>query len=121
MSESKRQLKIARQLQKDLSEIFRLKLSNYFTNILITITRVQVSPDLSVATVYISVMTTDTSVKVVDQITSHKSELRKALGNRIGKQVRKVPELVFMEDHGSKHASRIDDILSNLDIPPQSE
>lgn len=121
MSESKRQLKIARQLQKDLSEIFRLKLSSYFKNTLLTITRVQLSPDLSVARVYISVMTTENSSLVVDQIIDHKSELRKALGNRIGKQVRKIPELVFIEDQGAKHASEIDDLLSNLDIPPQSE
>lgn len=121
MTESKRQLKIARQLQKDLSEIFRLKLGDYFKNTLLTITRVHVSPDLSVARIYISIMTTGDSLSIIEQITDHKSELRKALGNRIGKQIRKVPELIFQEDHGSKHASEIDDILSNLDIPPQSE
>ena len=121
MGESKRQLKIARQLQKDLSEIFHLKLSDYFKNTLITITRVHVSPDLSVARVYISLLTTNDSHTIIKQIIDKKSELRKALGNRIGKQVRLVPELVFLEDHGAKHASEIDDILSNLDIPPQSE
>lgn len=121
MGESKRQLKIARQLQKDLSEIFRLKLGDYFKNTLVTITRVQVSPDLSVARVYISVLTTTESPQVIDQIKEHKSELRGALGLRIGKQVRKIPELVFIEDHGSAHASQIDEILSKLNIPPQSE
>lgn len=121
MSERKRQLKIARQLQKDLSEIFRLKLSDHFKNTLLTITRVHVSPDLSVARIYISVLTTDNSQAIIEQIIDQKSVLRKALGNRIGKQVRRVPELVFLEDHGSRHTSEIDDILSNLDIPPQPE
>ena len=121
MGESKRQLKIARQLQKDLSEIFRLKLGNLFKNALITITRVQVSPDLSVAKVYISAMSTAEETEVLDRIQEHKAELRGALGYRIGKQVRKVPELIFIEDHGSEHASNIDEILSRLDIPPQSE
>jgi ribosome-binding factor A len=121
MSESKRQLKIARQLQKDLSEIIRLKLGGYFKNTLITITRVHVSPDLGIARIYISVMTTDNSQTTIEIITDHKSELRKALGNRIGKQVRRVPELIFIEDYGSRHASEIDHILSNLDIPPQPE
>ena len=107
--------------KKDLSEIFHLKLSDHFKNTLITITRVHVSPDLSVARVYISLLTTNDSHTIIKQIIDKKSELRKALGNRIGKQVRLVPELVFLEDHGAKHASEIDDILSNLDIPPQSE
>ena len=121
MGESKRQLKIARQLQKDLSEIFRLKLSSYFKDTLITITRVQVSPDLSVARVYISVLSPGNEHQVIEQINQHKGEVRGVLGRRIGKQVRKIPELVFIADHGSEHASNIEDILSKLDIPPQSE
>ncbi len=121
MRESKRQLKFSRQLQKDLSEIFQLKLSNVIKNTLVTITRVEVSPDLSVAKVFISAFGSDQKQNAVDQINQHKSELRRVLGHRIGKQVRKVPELIFLEDHGSEHASHIDEILSRLDIPPQSE
>ena len=120
MSESKRQLKVSRQLQKDLSEIFRLKL-NFIKNTLITITRVQMSPDLSVAKVYISVFGTESNQNALELIDEHKSELRRELGNRIGKQVRKIPELIFIEDHGSQHASDIDEILSKLDIPPEKE
>jgi ribosome-binding factor A len=121
MADSKRQLKVSRQLQKDLSDIFRLKLSDSIRNALLTITRVQVSPDLSVARIYISVMATGKVENVIDQVNLQKSELRRALGNRIRKQVRKVPELIFVEDQGSEHAQNIDDILSRLDIPPQSE
>ena len=121
MGTSKRQLKVSKQLQKDISEIFRIKLGHITRNSLLTITRVEVSPDLSVAKIYISSFTTGQNQNVVDQINQHKSELRGALGNRIGKQVRKVPELIFIEDHGSEHASNIEEILSRLDIPPQSE
>lgn len=121
MGESKRQLKVSRQLQKDLSEIFRLKLGNYIKNTLLTITRVDVSPDLSVAKVYISAFSTGQQQNALQQINEHKSELRKALGVRIGKQVRKIPELIFIEDHGPEHASNIEELLSRLDIPPQSD
>ncbi len=121
MGESKRQLKVGRQLQKDLSEIFRLKLSDSLKNALLTITRVDVSPDLSVAKIYISVFSTGAKQDAVEQINQEKGELRRALGMRIGKQVRKVPELIFVEDHGSEHASNIESILSRLDIPPQSD
>jgi ribosome-binding factor A len=121
MGESKRQLKVAKQLLKDLSEIIRLKLSDNFKNTLITITRVHVSPDLSVARIYISLLTTIDPKMIIKEIIDKKSQIRKILGNRIGKQVRIIPELIFLEDHGAKHASEIDDILSDLDIPPQSE
>jgi ribosome-binding factor A len=66
-------------------------------------------------------MATGKVENVIDQVNLQKSELRRALGNRIRKQVRKVPELIFVEDQGSEHAQNIDDILSRLDIPPQSE
>lgn len=121
MEYSKRQLKIARQLQKDLSDIFRLKLNNQFKNTLITITRVEVSPDLSVARIYVSIMASGNSDHVIEQITNHKNEIRGALGRRIGKQVRKIPQLVFIEDRSYEHASNIEELLSKLDIPPQSE
>lgn len=121
MGESKRQLKVSRQLQKDLSEILRLKFGSTFRNALLTITRVNISPDLSVARVFISVLATGKVENAVDYINQHKSEIRRELGNRIGKQVRKIPELVFFEDQGSEHAQNIDDLLSGLDIPPQSE
>ncbi|MDH3709230.1 MAG: 30S ribosome-binding factor RbfA [Cyclobacteriaceae bacterium] len=119
--ESKRQQKVARQLQKDLSDIIRRRMGDQFRNTIITVTRVQVSPDLSVARVHISALSVDKRQKVIDYIMDHKSEIRKSLGLKIGKQVRKIPELVFIEDHGSQYASEIDGILSKLNIPPKEE
>ena len=54
---------------------------------------------------------------VLDRITGRKSEIRKALGNKIGKQVRIVPELVFYIDQVEEDAERMDNLLGNLDIP----
>lgn len=119
--ESKRQLKVARQLQKDLSDIIQKKLGDRFRNTIITVTRVQVSPDLSVARVYISVLAVDPQQDVMEVLQHHKSEVRGALGNRIGKQFRKVPELIFIEDLGSQHAAEIDGLLNKLQIPPEED
>lgn len=121
MSESKRQLKVARQLQKDLSDILRKKLGDQFRNAILTITRVEVSADLSVAKFYLSLLAVDKTPDLMGQIESRKGEIRKALGMKIGKQVRKVPELVFIEDTGARHASDIEDLLSKLNIPPLEE
>ena len=56
-----------------------------------------------------------------ERINTHKSEIRNLLGQRIGKQVRKIPELIFYMDEVEEKAARIEEILRNLDIPPAPE
>ena len=87
-------------------------------NAFITIADVRMSPDLSVAKVYISMLLAKEKEKVLENITLHKGEIRKALGNRIGKQVRIVPELIFFKDEVEENATRLDEIIKNLNIPP---
>ena len=76
------------------------------------------SPDLSVARVYLSMLLVQNKEKLLENITLHKGEIRKALGNRIGKQVRIVPELIFIKDEVEEQASRLDELIKNLNIPP---
>jgi ribosome-binding factor A len=121
MNESKRQQKVSRQLQKDLSAILKKRIADNLRDALVTITRVQISPDLSVAKVYISTFSVQNDQDVMALIDDQKSEIRGALGRQIGKQVRIIPELIFVEDNGAQHASDIDDLLSNLHIPPPEE
>ncbi|MEJ2004331.1 MAG: ribosome-binding factor A [Cyclobacteriaceae bacterium] len=78
------------------------------------------SPDLSLARVYLS-MFMDNKQEMLDKINQHKSEIRRDLGNRIGKQVRIVPDLEFYIDDLEERAARIDKIISDLDIPPAEE
>jgi ribosome-binding factor A len=59
--------------------------------------------------------------ETLEMIRERKSEIRKHLGNRIGKQVRIVPEIAFFMDDTLERANRIDNILSKLDIPPEEE
>jgi len=119
MASGSRQKKYSSLLQKDLSEIFQKQMSNAFGKAFITITDVEVSPDLSFAKVYLSLMLSDNPSETLEMIVERKSEIRKHLGNRIGKQVRVVPELAFFMDDTIERANRIDDILSKLDIPPE--
>jgi ribosome-binding factor A len=57
--ESKRQQKFGRQIQKDLSDIFQKEFRELFGNAMVTVTDVKVSPDLSVARVYLSFLLAD--------------------------------------------------------------
>lgn len=121
MAAGSRQKKYSSLLQKDLSEIFQKQMANAFGKAFITITDVEVSPDLSFAKVYLSLMLSKNPTETLEMIRERKSEIRKHLGNRIGKQVRIVPEISFFVDDTVEKANRIDDILSKLDIPPEEE
>ncbi|HTF19144.1 MAG TPA: ribosome-binding factor A, partial [Chryseolinea sp.] len=95
MSGSTRQQKYGRLIQKELSDIFQRDKKGILENAFVTIADVKVNADLSVAKVYISMLLAREKEKVLDNINRHKSELRRALGDKIGKQVRIVPELIF--------------------------
>jgi ribosome-binding factor A len=118
--ESKRQNKFSRLLQKEMGEIFQRDQRHLFHNSFITVTKVNVSPDLGVAKIYLSFLMAKDIEQQMHRIDILKKEIRKQLGNRISNQVRKVPELVFLHDDSSEYAAKIDNLLSNLDIPPDN-
>lgn len=118
MSGTTRQNKYARLIQKELSEIFQRDKKGILDKAFVTIAEVRVSPDLSVAKVYISMLLAKEKEKVLEKINARKKEIRKELGDSIGKQVRIVPELAFFIDEVEENAQRIEDLIKNLNIPP---
>lgn len=118
---STRQLKYAGLIKKDLSELFQRDSRHWFGNAFVTITDVEVSPDLSFARVFLSLMMVDDEPAFLELVKSKKSEIRKALGIKIGKQVRIVPDLNFYLDDTQENAQKIEDLLSGLHIPPAPE
>ena len=119
--ESKRQQKFGRLIQKDLSDIFLKNLKELANNGLITITNVKMSPDLSVARVYISLLGIKDEQLFFERLDEKKGEIRRLLGNKIGKQVRKIPELAFFHDTIDREANTIDEIIEGLNIPPAED
>ena len=120
--ESKRQQKVSRQLQKDLSEIFQRELPHMFSGAgFITITAVRVSPDLSVARVYLSFLATKNKEQLLDSIREKSKTIRQHLGDRVRHQLRIVPELTFFLDDTAEYAEKMDKLFAGLDIPPASE
>jgi len=108
-------------LQKDLGEIFQQDIKGQFGNAFITVTQVRMSPDLAIAKVYLSLMMVEDKEGFMDGLIQKKSHIRKLLGNRIGKKVRIVPDLHFYIDDSADYADNIENILKNLDIPPEEE
>jgi ribosome-binding factor A len=118
MTGTTRQQKYARLIQKELGDIFQRDKRGILENALISIIEVKVSPDLSVAKVYLSMLLAKEKEKVLQKINLRKKEIRKELGDKIAKQVRIIPELVFFIDEVEENAQRIEEIIKNLNIPP---
>jgi ribosome-binding factor A len=108
-----RQEKVARQIQKDLGEIFQKKSRSLFQNKMITVTVVRISPDLQIAKAYLSIYPSDNSEEILELIRHHGGEIRYELGNRIRHQVRKIPELKFFIDDSLDYIDNIDRLLKD--------
>lgn len=111
LMESLRQQKVNKLLAKELAEIFRSESRNLFGGGFITVTTVRVSPDLSSAKVYVSIMDNKDKKTVFKLIETNAKVIRKQLGLIVAKQLRIVPELMFFIDDSLDYAMKIDALL----------
>ena len=79
--------KIARLVQKELSEIFRLETAK-IGNILVSVSSVRVSPDLSIARVYLSVFPSDKAQEIITNVNTNEKGIRYALAQKVRYQLR---------------------------------
>jgi ribosome-binding factor A len=105
-----RQNRIARLLQKELSLIFQSQ-TRLMHGVMISVTRVRVSPDLSICTAYLSVFPSERSTEFLNNIESNLKTIRYELGTRIHNQLRIIPELRFFIDDSLDYIDRIDELL----------
>ena len=109
--ESKRQAKISRYLQKELSEIFRRQTAA-LGNVLVTVSTVRVTPDLSIAKVYLSVFPSDKSSVILENIKKQSKTVRYELAQNVKEVLRKCPELQFYLDDSLDYIDNIDRLLA---------
>lgn len=109
--DSVRQNKVARLIQKDLADIFRLESRSLFQGKMISVTVVRVSKDLSVAKIYLSIFPSQGSDEVLELIKKVAPQIRGMLGNREGKQLRIIPELMFFIDDSLDYIDNITSLL----------
>lgn len=110
--ETTRQAKIARLLQKELSEIFRQQTAK-MRNVLVSVSTVRVSPDLSVAKVYLSIFPSDKAEEVIESIRQSAKTVRYELAQKVRFQLRKTPELMFFADDSLDYIENIDRLLTD--------
>lgn len=107
-----RLLKVAKQIQEDLAEIFRLKAGKFSGN-MISVTHVEMTADLGVAKVHLSIFPAENKAEILDDIKEDSKTIRYELGKKIKNQLRKVPELVFYLDDSLDKAERITNLLKD--------
>ena len=102
--------KINRLVQKELSEIFRLETAKT-TGVLISVSHVRVSPDLSVARVHLSIFPSEKGAEMISNINTNATAIRYDLSQRLRYQLRRTPELTFYIDDSLDYIEHIDQLL----------
>jgi ribosome-binding factor A len=114
MNDSKRQLRVAKLIQKELAEILQRELPDLMAGHMVTITKVRLTPDLSLARYYISVFGPEKQL-LVERFNNSRSEMRLKLGQRVRNQLRIVPQLECYLDDSLDYIDNIDRLLGNAD------
>ncbi len=109
--ETTRQAKIARLLQKELSEIFRQQTAKTH-GVLVSVSAVRVSPDLSIARAYLSVFPSAKAPEMIESINKSAKTIRYELAQKVRYQLRKTPELAFYLDDSLDYIENIDNLLA---------
>ncbi len=109
--QSTRQQKVSRELQRDLAEILRSKGMAAFGGAMVTVSEVRISPDLSIAKVYVSIFPSAKQEEVMKILEENNKKLRGELGHLVAKQLRIVPELDFYLDTTLDYAEHIEELL----------
>lgn len=109
--ESTRQKKISRLLLKEVAEILRVMGPEIAHGKMITVTTARISPDMSVAKIYLSVFPSGSNEEVLESVRSHTGKIRHTLGQKVRNQLRIIPELTFFIDDSLDYIENIDSLL----------
>ncbi|MFN8324213.1 30S ribosome-binding factor RbfA [Flavobacterium sp.] len=116
--ETNRQRKIGNVLQKDLVDILQGEIrKNGISNLIISVSKVSVTTDLSIAKVYLSIFPQEKAKELLEAIKSNTPLIKHDLAQRVKLQLRKVPNLVFYIDDSLDYIEKIDNALSGVENP----
>ena len=128
MEETQRQRKIASVLQQDLVDVLQKAAQDGMQGVIISVSKVLVTPDLGLAKVYLSVFPSEKRETIIKGVTTNAPLIRHELAKRTRNQLRRMPELLFFGDDSldyiedidkSLKGSEKDDPIKNPDILPR--
>lgn len=119
--ETNRQKKIGTLLQNDLVDILQGEVrKNGMTNLIISVSKVNVTSDLSIAKVYLSIFPSEKSGEILAAIKSNTPIIKHELAQRVKNQLRKVPNLIFYIDDSLDYIDTIDKALKGEENPVEN-
>jgi ribosome-binding factor A len=118
MEETNRQKKIAGVIQKDLVDVLQKAAQDGMQGVIISVSKVTVTTDLSIAKVYLSIFPSEKRDELVAGIQSNTSIIRHELAKRTRNQLRRMPELSFFGDDSLDYIEEIDKSLRGEDENP---
>ena len=116
--ETPRQKKINTVLQQEIASLLQEAIrKGSVSNLMVSITKVHVTADLSIAKIYLSVFPNDTALNYFENIKNSRFQIRHDLSQRMKNQLRRIPELKFYLDDSLDYIETIEEDLSNGENP----
>jgi len=107
----KRNLRVNQLIKKELSQIILREVS-FAKGILVTVTRVDTSPNLIQSKIYISVMPEDQNSQVLKILDENIYDIQQLLNKRLN--MRPIPKIKFVQEKKTIEAARIEELLANI-------
>ncbi len=118
MTESNRQKKIAGVLQNDLAQVLQRMLRESGQHgIIISVTKVSVTVDLSLSKVYVSVFPAVNADLIVKELNEIKPKIKHQIAQKTKHQLRKMPDLAFYNDDSLEYINKIDTAVKGKENP----
>jgi ribosome-binding factor A len=114
MQENKRQKQVGHLIQQELSDLFQRMGLSVTDGGMITISAVRMTPDLLEARIYLSLYQINEPDKMMEKIKDRTGEIKKQLGTRLGKQLRRIPQLTFYKDDTMDHVFKMEEIFKKI-------
>jgi ribosome-binding factor A len=121
MEENKRQKQVGKLVMEELSDIFQREGMNIIDGGMVSISKVTITPDLLEARVYLSFFQVKDPNALLHKIKERGWEWRKALGQRVKNQLRRVPELQFFLDDTLDHVFKMDELFKKINDERKSQ
>ena len=116
--ETQRQKKISQIVQKDLAEIIQENLrNNAQKNLIVSVTKVKVTPDMLQAKAYLSIFPEDKSMIVLKEVKDLANNIKHQLAMRTKNQLRRVPELQFHHDDTASYVNEVEEAFKGKNNP----
>ncbi|MCO5249313.1 MAG: 30S ribosome-binding factor RbfA [Chitinophagales bacterium] len=112
--ESKRQKQVGKIIHNALSEIFQMQMGEILGQSMVTIISVNMTPDLLIAKVYLSIYNSENPNDVLKVIETNNKGIRRLMGNQIRNKVRMIPELMFFRDDSMDEVVKMDKLFKEI-------